>query len=216
MNKRVVLLTGSMGRLGSAFCEKYYNDYIIVGCGRNKKSNFAHHFIKADVNTEAEKIVDETLLKFERIDVLINNAATYSIKPLVDIDHKTLSDLFTTNVVSPHWLSILVLRKFWMNKIDKNKKRNRNIINVSSISGLHVYKNQGAYAPSKAALNLLTRYQASEFAAYNIRVNAIAPTGFPSIITTESVADALREMDESTETGLIKVMDSKSPSEKLG
>jgi 3-oxoacyl-[acyl-carrier protein] reductase len=99
-----------------------------------------------------------------------------------------------------------------MHKTDKNKKRNRNIINVSSISGLHVYRNQGAYAPSKAALNLLTRYQAVEFAEYNIRVNAIAPTGFPSIISTESVADALREMDQSSETGLIKVMDSKSPS----
>jgi len=201
--KRIVLLTGSMGRLGSALCEKYYDDYFFVGCGRTKKSNFAHHFIQADITTQADEIVKETLIKFKRIDVLINNAAVYCIKPLKDITAEMMRSLFETNVIAPHRLSNLILNKFWNTRKEKNKERNRNIINISSISAMHVYDGQGAYAPSKAALNHLTMYQAKEFAEYNVRVNAIAPTGFPRIITTESVADAVIEMDRSKQTGTI-------------
>lgn len=207
MKKRVALITGSMGRLGSALCEKYYDDYYFVGVGRTKKSNFAHHFIQADINTDAKAIVEETLQKFKRLDLLVNNAAIYSIKPLEEITGEEMAQVFQTNVIAPHVLSNTVLHLFWKARKEKNKERNRNIINVSSISATNVYGGQGVYAPSKAALNILTLYQAKEFAAYNIRVNALAPTGFPRIITTESVADAVVEMDRCGLTGTIRVMD---------
>ncbi len=204
--KRIVLLTGSMGRLGSALCEKYYDDYVFVGCGRTKKSNFAHYFIQADINTQAEEIVEETLQKFKRVDVLINNAAIYCIQPLKDISVQMMRDVFETNVIAPHNLSNLVLKKFWSSRLEKNKERNRNIINISSVSDSKVYEGQGAYGPSKAALSLLTLYQAKEFSQYNIRVNALSPTSFPHYITTEAVADMVVEMDRSNLTGLIKVI----------
>jgi NAD(P)-dependent dehydrogenase (short-subunit alcohol dehydrogenase family) len=209
MNKRVVLLTGSMGRLGSALCEKYYNDYFFVGVGRTKKSNFAHHFIQADINSDAEKIVAETLQKFKRIDVLVNNAAIYSIKPLREITGEQMASVFQTNVIAPHVLSNTVLNMFWKDRIERNKERNRNIINLSSISATNFYKGQGAYAPSKAALNHLTIYQSEEFKEYGIRVNAIAPTSFPSIISAEVVADAVVDIDRSIENGTITVVDKK-------
>src|ERR1019366_258116 len=178
--KRIVLLTGSPGRLGSCLCEKYYDNYFFVGVGRTKKSNFTHHFIQADITTQAEQIVEEVIQKFKRIDVLINNAAIYCIKPLKDVTADMMRSLFETNFIAPHHLSNLVLNKFWSVRKKKNKERNRNIINVSSISATNVYDGQGAYAPSKAALSLLTLYQAKEFKEYNIRVNALAPGQFPS------------------------------------
>src|SRR4051794_26346787 len=100
-NKRVVLITGSPGRLGAAFCEKYYDQYFIVGVARNKKSNFAHYFIEADVRTQAQEIVEETLVKFKRIDVLINAAAITATKPLLQLDEDELMLLLSTNVVAP-------------------------------------------------------------------------------------------------------------------
>src|SRR4051812_40065972 len=106
MKRRVVLITGSMGRLGSCLCEKYYDDYYFVGVGRKRsQSNFAHHFIQADINTDAKAIINETLQKFKRLDLLINNAAIYNIRPLEEIKGEEMAQLFQTNVIAPHVLS---------------------------------------------------------------------------------------------------------------
>lgn len=209
-NKKIILMTGTPGRLGSAFCEKYYDDYFVIGVARNEKSNFAHEFIKGDITTDAEKIVDHVLEKHKKIDVVVNNAATYSIKPLSELKPDEMLNLFSVNVVAPHALTRFVVNKFWWNRPEKNKLFNRSIVNVSSVSATNVYANQGAYASSKAALNMLSRFMAHEFEQYGLRVNTLSPTSFPRLISCERVADSLRELIEGTQHNtILEVLENK-------
>jgi NAD(P)-dependent dehydrogenase (short-subunit alcohol dehydrogenase family) len=200
--KKIVLLTGSPGRLGSAFCEKYYDDYYVIGVARKKQANFAHEFISADITTEAENIVNQILKKHKRIDILVNNAATYAIKELSDLPPEEMLNLFNINVVAPHALTRLVLNNFWWNRADRNESLNRCVINVSSISSTHVYPKQGAYAASKAALDMLSKHQARELAQYKVRVAVLSPTSFPRLVSCEEVADALHKLIQSQKTFL--------------
>ena len=85
---------------------------------------------------------------------------------------------------------------------------NRNVINVSSVSGLYVTPRLGrsAYSAAKAALNLLTLHMAQEFQEFGVRANACAPTTFPQIVSAESVAHSLRRLDDGRMNGSIVVM----------
>lgn len=67
------------------------------------------------------------------------------------------------------------------------------IINISSITARMGNIGQGNYAPSKAAVESLTRVGAKEFAKYGIRVNTVIP-GFINTPMTESVPDKVKEM----------------------
>ncbi len=101
----------------------------------------------------------------------------------------------------------------WVREDLTNRARNRNVVNVSSLAGSKVFphQGQGIYAASKAALNQLTRHLGSEFASFGVRVNAVAPNSFPSIVSTESVARAVVRLDEESVTGRILLLDAEAP-----
>jgi NAD(P)-dependent dehydrogenase (short-subunit alcohol dehydrogenase family) len=109
------------------------------------------------------------------------------------------------NVFGPLRLSIGIANRFWRLDPDANLENNRNIVNVSSTSGIFVYPDlgQGLYAMSKAALNNLTYHLASDLWDIGIRVNAVAPDSFPSRISTDAVLDAIVDFDQSDETGQV-------------
>lgn len=206
-DKRVVLLTGSTGRLGKVFVEKYNKDYIIVGVSRHGEPT-DHDFVTADVRREVDDTVKYVLDNYGKIDLLINNAATYKIKPLVEFTRMEFNQQFNVNVVSPLILATSIIKQFWKGKTEKNKKYNRNIINISSISATEVFAGQGTYAPTKSALNMLTLHMSEEFKEYGVRVNAVSPTRFPSdMLSPEEVADAVVATDRSNDNGRIKVLD---------
>ena len=113
------------------------------------------------------------------------------------------------NVFVPLRLSAVIAHKFWMNREVENRQANRCIVNVSSTSGLYIYPDSGqsAYSASKAALNYLTLHMASEFGPIGVRVNALAPTSFPSLIPTEGASDGVMRLAESDASGRILILD---------
>ena len=86
---------------------------------------------------------------------------------------------------------------------------NRCVVNLSSTSGLYVFPGlgQSVYSASKAALNYLSMHMGDEFSSLGIRVNALSPTSFPEIISTESVADGVRRLIESDSNGRVLVLE---------
>ena len=233
--KRVCLLTGASGRLGTAFSQLYASKYHIAavyrnhapelpaqnrsyvdplrpaaGLPENEHSLFA---IRADLGSDAEidRVVELVLARFDCIDVVINAAVEYAFGHIVNSRRllDSLDEQVNINALVPLKLAAKVARDFWRNRDLENRRMNRNVINVSSMSGLHVTPRLGhsAYSAAKAALNLLTLHMANEFEDFGVRANACAPTSFPQIVSAESVAHSIRSLDEGRMTGAILAID---------
>jgi NAD(P)-dependent dehydrogenase (short-subunit alcohol dehydrogenase family) len=233
--RRVCLLTGASGRLGTYFCNHFAGEYDIVAVylrnrpqvsaadaqwfdplnpEREVDANLRQVFtVRADLTNDQEctRVVELALARYDRIDLLVNGAVSSVWSSMLYSDHLRHSGYsqFATNVLAPLNLSTAVARQFWQGRDQENRLYNRNIVNVSSIAGLNIYTGSGQslYAASKAALNQLTGHMADEFSAIGIRVNATAPNSFPSIIPTSRAADAIVRLDHGTENGVIVVGD---------
>lgn len=235
--RRVCLLTGAGGTLGATFCRAFAAEYDIVAVCRRRRpdipsqhesyvdplapqtqlpDNDARVFtVIADLEQpgQVERVVELALARFGRVDLLVNNAAYVGLHPRGMIDgDAALRDFdrhFAVNVGIPLRLAVRLGQQFWMQRDQDNRAHNRNIVNVSSLSGARVYPSQGqsVYAASKAALNHLTRHLAAEFAVFGVRVNGLAPNSFPGIISTESVAEGIARLDRDDVTGRILAID---------
>ena len=116
----------------------------------------------------ARAAVELAKARFGRLDVVVNNAGRFLLKPVVDTTDDEWDALMTTNVrsVFVHCREALP---------DLIAGGNGAIVNVSSISGVVGLPAQGAYCATKGAIAQLTRQLAIEHAADGVRVNAIAP-----------------------------------------
>jgi len=233
--KRVCLFTGAGGTLGNAFCRQHLTDYQIAAVHRSKAPAVPSQYqslqdplapaeeilenqhrvfsIRSDLQKEGEiaRVVELTLARFDRIDLVVN-AAVHSVwGPLLD-DERLLGSLttqFEVNTLLPLRLAVAIAKAFWQNRKAENEQGNRNIVNVSSLAGLRVFTGSGqsVYPASKAGLNHLTAHMASEFACIGVRVNAVAPNSFPRIVSPERVVEEIRRLDEADMTGKIVIVD---------
>lgn len=117
---------------------------------------------------DAERVVEATLTRLGRLDVLVNNAATNPYAgPTIDCDTARWNKTIDTNLTAPLVWTQLAWRR-WM------KEHGGSIINISSVGGLDTNPILGVYDVTKSALLHLTRQLAAELAP-KVRVNAIAP-----------------------------------------
>ncbi len=128
--------------------------------------------IAADIRkrNEVENVVNKTIEKFGKLDILVNNAGIFpKIKLLHEIDEDEWNEVLDVNLTGQF--------RFTKEAIPHLKKTGGSIINISSDAGLKAYQgfNADAYTASKAALVLLTKCWALEYAEYKIRVNCICP-----------------------------------------
>ena len=115
-------------------------------------------------------MVEKTLKKFGKIDILVNNSGSEGpIKPVAEMDVKGWDDLLAVNLTGAMLCSRYVLEKSMI------PRKSGVIINISSAAGRRGLATRSAYSSSKFALIGLTQSLASEVGRYGIRVNAIAP-----------------------------------------
>jgi NAD(P)-dependent dehydrogenase (short-subunit alcohol dehydrogenase family) len=140
--------------------------------------------VPADVAEAAdcERLVAETVRRFGAIDILVNNAALFSVVPMIDTDAAEATRFFAVNAIGP----LNAARAFARWAIDH--KRGGAIVNISSIAAGRPALNVGLYSASKGALDSLTRSMAVEWAGHGLRVNAVAP----GHVATEGVLEDLR------------------------
>jgi NAD(P)-dependent dehydrogenase (short-subunit alcohol dehydrogenase family) len=115
-----------------------------------------------------QRIVDETLAAFGRLDVLVNNAAVIRNGPLESHSRDWFDRHYAVNVAAPFFLLAAALPAL-------RSSPDAAVVNVSSSVGSIVKPGTMLYGSTKAALEYLTRAWAYELAADGIRVNCIAP-----------------------------------------
>jgi len=120
------------------------------------------------VNEQIENMVNRTIKEFGKIDILVNNAARSFMRSLLDLREDGWDKVFNTNVKAVWLLSRAVARRM----IEQKSGR---IINITTVGAEKAELGMAAYGCSKAALKMLTRCMAREWAQYGINVNAVGP-----------------------------------------
>jgi len=119
-----------------------------------------------------DRLMSQTLDRFGRLDILVNNAAMSrgsDRQKVVDLDLATFKKVYAINVDGTFLMSRAAARTMLA------QGTGGNIINISTVASRIAGPKLGAYASSKAAINALGRVMAMELAASNIRVNTICP-----------------------------------------
>lgn len=183
MNTPVVLITGALTGIGRATALAFAQEGArIVISGRRDEAGEAlagelralgaeAEFRRADVRHEEEvrSLVDETVARFGRLDVAVNNAGTEGTPgPVTDQSADSYAATFDTNV-----LGTLLSLKHEMRVM--LAQGHGNIVNLSSTLGQKAAPGASVYAASKHAVEGLTKVAALEGAASGVRVNAVAP-----------------------------------------
>lgn len=103
----------------------------------------------------------------DRLDVLVNNAATQNRSPFVDLPEADLDLILAVNLKAPFLCSQLAAR------LMRQHKSGGKIVNISSVHALDPKRNFAHYSTAKGGLETLTKAMALELAADNIQVNSI-------------------------------------------
>jgi NAD(P)-dependent dehydrogenase (short-subunit alcohol dehydrogenase family) len=183
MTAPVVLITGALTGIGRATSLAFARAgaRIAVSGRRDEAGNALAaelrglgaeaEFVRADVRREDEvaNLVDQTVKRFGRLDVAINNAGTEGkLGPVTEQSAESYAATFDTNV-----LGTLLSMKHEMRVMQSQKSGC--IINLSSTMGHRGAPGASLYTASKHAVEGLTKAAALEGAAFNVRVNAVAP-----------------------------------------
>lgn len=113
-----------------------------------------------------ERVVEQALARFGRIDGLVNSAYKASFVPFADADLADWRDIFDVTLFAPLNLTKAALPAFAAGG-------RGSVVNISSMVTRKPLKGQGAYAAAKAALQATTRQLALELGPMNIRVNSV-------------------------------------------
>ncbi len=124
----------------------------------------------ADVGDEAAVIamVQQTMARFGRIDVLVNNAGISMQRPAESTTLAEWERVMRINLTGP----FLLCREIGNHMLSKGEG---SIINISSVAGLLAVSDRSAYNASKSGLIGLTRTLAAEWGGHGVRVNAVCP-----------------------------------------
>lgn len=198
---KVALITGGSRGIGKAIAEKFakngYNlviNYVSDSTKIDELSEFFKQgnnievlFVKTDVTdyNSCENMVKQSIEKFGRIDVLVNNAGITKDGLLMRMKEEDFDKVIDVNLKGTFNVTKNVI-PYMM------KQKNGRIVNISSVVGVSGNAGQCNYAASKAGIIGFTKSIAKELASRNILANAIAP-GFIKTDMTDVLSDSVKE-----------------------
>jgi 3-oxoacyl-[acyl-carrier protein] reductase len=181
LSGKIALVTGSSRGIGRAMAERLSRDGASVAINYVSSPDKAAKVVaklsseggtavalQADVSRleDIQRLFDQTLEHFGRLDILVNSAGIRISKSVVDIQEEEFDRLFAINVKGTFFACQQAARRL----SDGGK-----IINVSSAVTRMMLPGYGIYAASKGAVDQITRVLAKELGGRNITVNAVSP-----------------------------------------
>jgi glucose 1-dehydrogenase len=196
---KVAVVTGSSKGIGRAIATAFansgnYSGIVVNGRKKDEAERVANEVramgkcdsaaITADVSLESDciKLIDETIRRFGKIDVLVNNAGIQQEVPFEQTSRDVWQRIIDVDLTGPFLCSREAVKHM--------KKQNGGcIVNVSSVHQEIPKPFYVAYAAAKAGIKMMTRTMALELARYNIRVNAVAPGAIETDMNRELKMD---------------------------
>ena len=182
LNNKIALITGGAKGIGLSIAHALGEagaKLVIIdrenstgGIEELSKANYDVTFFEGDLldRSVPQKTIDFTLEKHGRVDILVNNAGVAQHGDTDEFNDDMLDKIMDVNVD--------VVFRMCRSAIPPMKKQGEGVIlNIGSMSGIasNIPQPQVAYNASKAAVHMMTKRLASDYADQNIRVNAIAP-----------------------------------------
>lgn len=200
-NGKVILVTGAAKGIGKQIVLTFAKEGYDVAVNYRTKSTELDEFkndieakygvrcalVCGDVSNfeDAEKMVNETIEKLGKIDVLVNNAGITKDTLLMRMSKEDFESVVDINLVGTFNVTRNVIPLMV-------KQRSGRIINISSVVGVAGNAGQTNYSASKAGIIGFTKSLAKEVASRNILVNAVAP-GFIATDMTSVLPDNVKE-----------------------
>jgi gluconate 5-dehydrogenase len=187
LEKKVVLITGANGQLGTALCKAYKKAGAIVAAvdvSTDDMHSFADGCFQLDIcdKKSIRTVFGKIAQQYHKIDILINNAGVSTFEPFEERPEERFDWVMDVNLKG----TFFCLQEY-VNLYDKNKWDNGNIVNIGSIFGVvspdyRNYtdcdrKNSEVYGATKAGIIQMSKYFAVHLAERGVRVNVVSPGG---------------------------------------
>lgn len=204
--EKIVLVTGASRGIGRNIAYNLALDgYKVIANYNNsekeakdlqqelKNKNIKIDIFKADVSRkqEVENLVNFVIEKYNKIDVLINNAGIAEEKLFTDITEEDFDKMMKVNLYSVFYTTQEAVKNML-------KVHNGIIINISSIYGLTGGSCEVHYSMAKAGIDGMTKALAKELGPSNIRINSIAPGAIDTDMNKNLTEEDWKVVEEET------------------
>ena len=183
MDNETVVITGASSGIGFDIAKRYFEkgaNVVLNARNEKKLEEVANSFdnssrvavVSGDISDKATglRIVEKAVNQFNRLDVLINNAGIFGLKPFLENTEEDIDKFININLKGTFFVTQAVVSQM-------KKQKSGSIVNIGTVLIQHPMAGAPASAAliSKGGIHALTTSLASELATDNIRVNAVAP-----------------------------------------
>ena len=178
------LVTGAGAGIGTGIAERFAEAGARVVIHYHRSAQAAHELearigsaggcaiaAGADLTkaAEVERLFDDAARRIGTPDVLVNNAGTYPLAPILDMPVEEWEQVIASNLTSVHLVTQSFARRL------RGAGRGGAIVNIASIEASNVAPAHSHYAAAKAGVVMYTRAAARELGPLGVRVNAVSP-----------------------------------------
>jgi NAD(P)-dependent dehydrogenase (short-subunit alcohol dehydrogenase family) len=200
LEKEVAIITGAGRGIGSQIARRFADEgarVIIVDLDGPSAREVASTIestggtataAEIDITEPAqvERLMDEVVAQFGKLDVLVNNAGVGLNQPFLSTTLEQWEGVIKVNLTGTFVCAQAAARHMI-------RQRSGRIVNIASISGQRGGQGRAAYGSSKAGVILLTKVMAVELAAHGVTVNAVSPGPVVTEMSNGTHTDATRQ-----------------------